>query len=296
VGATPIFADVDRESQNITVATIRASITPRTRAIIAVHLAGLPCNMDAILAVGKDHGIRVIEDCAQAHGARYKGSPVGSFGDIGTFSFCQDKIISTGGEGGMITLNDDAHWSFAWSFKDHGKDFNAAQRDQQTEGIRWVHESPGTNWRLTEMQSALGRNALRRLDGWVETRRRNAEILKSSFGGLQVLRVPKVPPEYYHSYYKFYAFLETGALKPGWTRDRIVYEMSAAGVPCSAGGCGEIHLEKAFASGKERQARTPVARELAETSLMFLVHPTLSVEDMDCIASSAVRALRVAAR
>jgi dTDP-4-amino-4,6-dideoxygalactose transaminase len=296
VGATPVFADVDRESQNITAATIRARITRRTRAIIAVHLAGMPCDMDAILTVAKEHGITVIEDCAQAHGARYKGRPVGSIGDIGTFSFCQDKIISTGGEGGMITLNDDAHWNYAWSFKDHGKSFNAVCRHPHTEGIRWVHESPGTNWRLTEMQSALGRNALRRLDGWVKTRRRNAEILRSSLVGLQTLRVPEVPSECYHSYYKFYAFLELGALKPGWTRDRIAHEISAAGVPCSAGGCGEIYLEKAFAEGSERRARMSVAQELAETSLMFLVHPTLSAEDMDFMGRIAACTLRLSGR
>ena len=152
-GARPVCVDVDRNSQNITADTIRQAITPRTKAIIAVHLAGWPCDMDPILALAEEHGLKVIEDCAQALGASYKGAPVGSLGHIAAFSFCQDKILTTGGEGGMLTTNDERLWSRAWSYKDHGKSYDAVYWRQHPPGFRWLHESFGTNGRLTEMQS-----------------------------------------------------------------------------------------------------------------------------------------------
>jgi len=294
VGAVPLFADVDRLTQNITAQTIRKKITSRTRAIIAVHLAGCPCDMDPILTVAKEHGIKVVEDCAQAHGARYKGRAVGSIGDVGAFSFCQDKIITTGGEGGIITLNDDAQWNLAWSFKDHGKSYDADYRYQHAPSPRGQHGSFGTNWRLTEMQSALGRNGLRRLDRWVERRRENADVLRTAFAGIPVVRMPEVPANCYHAYYRFYAFVEPGCMKPGWTRDRIIQEIADAGVPCSDGGCGEIYLERAFGWGD--RPRLLVAQELAETSLMFMVHPTLTLNDMDLIATTSSHILRLASR
>ena len=296
VGATPVIADVDRDSQNMTADSIRARITPRTKAIIAVHLAGWPCDMDPILEVAREHELKVIEDCAQAHGARYKGKPVGCMGDIGAFSFCQDKIITTGGEGGLITLNDSQQWDFAWAFKDHGKSYDAVYRRQHPTGFRWLHESFGTNWRITEMQSVLGRKALRKLDGWVETRRRNASILRNAFADLNVVRLPEPPSSIYHSYYKFYGFVNPDALGDGWSRDRILREITAAGVPCYSGSCSEIYLEKAFRNAGYPQDRLPVAKELGETSLMFLVHPTLSEEDMHWVAERARAVLRAASR
>jgi dTDP-4-amino-4,6-dideoxygalactose transaminase len=280
VGAKPVFADVDPQSQNLTVDSIRARITPRTRAIIAVHFAGWPCDMDPILQLAEQHNLKVIEDCAQAHGARYKGRAVGSMGDIGAFSFCQDKIMTTGGEGGMITLNDEAQRNFAWGFKDHGKRFDVPKYSGHSSSGA-LHETPGTNWRLTEMQSALGRNALRRLDRWVEARRRNAETLNAALDGISVVRVPQVSPELHHSYYKFYAFLEPQALRSDWSRDRALQEIGDAGVPCSAGGRGELHREKAFARNGETADLRPIAQALAATSLMFVVHPTLGVEHME---------------
>ncbi len=286
VGAIPVFADVDRNTQNITAETIRPKLTSRTRAIIAVHLAGCPCDMDPILQLARQHSLQVLEDCAQAHGARYKGRPVGSIGDIGAFSFCQDKIITTGGEGGMLTLNDEAQRNFASSFKDHGK--NAASD--------FSHDSIGTNLRLTEMQSALGRNALRRLDTWVETRRRNAAILRDTLQGISAMRAPEIPSNVYHAFYKLYVFLQPHALKSGWNRERILQEINEAGVPCSTGGLRELYREKAFASEGETHQTLPSAHELANTSLMFLVHPTLSVEHAEWMGSVISRILKSAAR
>ncbi|MGP1613939.1 MAG: DegT/DnrJ/EryC1/StrS family aminotransferase, partial [Pollutimonas bauzanensis] len=149
-GATPVFAEVDRDSQNITAATIQAVLSDRTRAVICVHLAGWPCDMDPIMALASEHGLYVIEDCAQAHGAQYKGRSVGSIGHIGAWSFCQDKIMTTGGEGGMATTNDRALWSRMWSLKDHGKSWDAIYQREHKPGFRWLHESFGTNWRMME--------------------------------------------------------------------------------------------------------------------------------------------------
>jgi len=279
-GARPVLADVDRDSQNLTAETIRPLITPRTRAIIAVHLAGWPCDMESILMVTRDHDLKVIEDCAQAHGATYRGRPVGSLGDVAAFSFCQDKIMTTGGEGGMVTTNDSTIWERAWSFKDHGKSHDAVYNRNHPLGFRWLHESFGTNWRLTEMQSALGRLLLKKLPAFVETRRKNAAALTQSFSEIPGLRVTIPPPEIGHSYYKYYAFVRPERLRVDWTRDRIMAAILAEGIPCFSGCCSEIYLEKAFSPNMRPSERLKVARELGETSLMFLVHPTLSRKEI----------------
>jgi dTDP-4-amino-4,6-dideoxygalactose transaminase len=286
-GLRPVMADVDRESQNVTAETIRAALTPRTKAIIAVHLAGWPCDMDPILQVAREHGLMVIEDCAQAHGAMYKGRPVGSMGDVAAFSFCQDKIMTTGGEGGMLLTNNEAIWKRAWAYKDHGKSFDAVYRREHAPGFRWLHESFGTNWRLTEMQSALGRVQLRKLPHWVEIRKRNAMLLTERFENLPALRVTVPPKEISHSYYKYYAFVKPERLKKDWNRDRIVDELNSLGVPCYSGSCSEIYLEKAFPQELRPARRLPVAKELGETSLMFLIHPTLTQDDMNWMAKTA---------
>jgi dTDP-4-amino-4,6-dideoxygalactose transaminase len=274
-GARPVCVDVDRNTQNITAETIRRAITPRTKAIIAVHLAGWPCDMDPILRLADEHGLSVIEDCAQAHGATYKGRQVGSLGHIAAFSFCQDKILTTGGEGGMVTTNDEQLWDRAWSFKDHGKSYEAVFRRQHPPGFRWLHESFGTNWRLTEMQSTLGRVLLRKLPEWVAIRRKHASQLTECLKSLPAIRVTEPPPQIGHSYYKYYAFVRPDRLRRGWSRDRIVAEVGSAGVPCFSGSCSEVYLEKAFPPQLRPPDHLPVARELGETSLMLLVHPTL---------------------
>ena len=282
-GATPVFADVDRDSQAITAASIAPLIGPRTRAIIVVHLAGWPGDMDPVIALAREHGLKVVEDCAQAHGARYQGLPVGSFGDAAAFSFCQDKIITTGGEGGMLVTRSHSVWEKAWSYKDHGKGFDAVYRvrDEDETGFRWVHESIGTNFRMTEMQAVIGRIQLRRLDDWVRLRRRNARLLIDGLANEPLLRIPLPDDDIYHAYYKFYVFLRPEHMRTDWTRDRIIGELDAQGVPCFSGSCSEIYREKAFAdSPSAPPRRLPVARELGDNSLMFLVHPTLAETDM----------------
>lgn len=283
--AVPVFADVDRNSQNVTSATLRAAITPRTRAIIAVHLAGWPCDMDPILELAREFHLHVIEDCAQAHGSSYKGRPVGSMGSVGAFSFCQDKILTTAGEGGMIVAQDHALFESAWAYRDHGKCFDAVFHRQHAPGFRWLHESFGTNWRMTELQSAVGRLQLRKLGKWVALRRQNAAILQESFRELPALRTPEPDATSAHAYYKYYAFVRPEHLRSGWSRDRIVEAVASRGIACSTGSCSEVYLERAFAQLPRPKKRLPVAKELGETSLMFQVHPTLSEYHMQYIAN-----------
>ena len=280
-GAVPVFVDVDRDSGNITAETVAGAVSSRTRGVLVVHLAGWPCDMDPILALAEQEGMTVIEDCAQAHGATYHGRPVGSLGDVAAFSFCQDKILSTGGEGGLVLTDDESTWRRAWSYKDHGKDYDAVHAPSKGAVFRYVHGGLGTNWRLTEMQSVLGRIALGKLPGWVNERRGNAAVLAGRLGAMGALRVPEPGAGIDHGYYKFYAYVRPEWLVSGWSRDRIAAEISSRGIPCGSGACPEIYLETAFdRTGWRPSARLPVARELGETSLMFQVHPGLGVAQM----------------
>lgn len=297
-GATPVVAEVDFDSQNLTADTVRAVLSDRTRAIIAVHLAGWPCDMDPIMALARERNLKVIEDCAQAHGATYKGRPVGSIGDLGAFSFCQDKIITTGGEGGMLVTNDPDAWARAWAYKDHGKSYDTIyNRPAPGPGLfNWIHETFGTNWRMTEMQAAIGRVQLRKLADWRRARQSNAAVLSDALSRVPGLRVTVPPPDIGHAYYKYYVFVQPKALKSGWTRDRIVEAVGLEGVPCSVGGCSEIYLEKAFPGPMRPVERLRIARELGETSLMFMVHPTLVEADIRDTAQAIAKVMRAAVR
>lgn len=285
-GAVPVFADVDPVSQNVTAATVTACLSPRTKAVIVVHLAGWPAAMDELMDVARLHGLKVIEDCAQAHGATYKGHAVGSFGDAAAFSFCTDKIISTGGEGGMLLLRDRTAWCRAWKQKDHGKDPIAVAAGNGAGGVfRWLHVAVGSNYRMTEMQAAIGLRQLRKLHGWLAHRRRNAALLNAVLGGLEAIRLTPPPDGVGHAYYKYYAFFRPQRLKLGWTRDRIIRQAHALGVPCGSGVCPEIYLERAFAGGESMPARRlPVARALGETSFMLPVDPTLDESQIRSMA------------
>ncbi|RXF01975.1 DegT/DnrJ/EryC1/StrS aminotransferase family protein [Pseudoalteromonas sp. PS5] len=291
VGAAPVFADVDLNSQAITAESIKAVLTPQTKAVIVVHLAGMPAEMDAIMALSKEYGFYVIEDCAQAHGAKYKGRSVGTIGHIGAWSFCQDKIMTTGGEGGMVTTNSKDLWSKMWSYKDHGKSFDAIYNREHPPGFRWLHESFGTNWRMTEMQAAIGRIQLTRMSDWTAKRQSNAQAIDQVAKAFNVVRTVNVPDYIEHAEYKHYLFVNSAELEVGWTRDRIVDEINTLGVPCFQGSCSEVYLEKAFDNTPWRpKKRLTNAVELGETSLMFLVHPTLTTEEINktCAAIEGV--------
>lgn len=280
-GAAPVFADVDRDSQNITAETIAAVLTPRTKAIICVHLGGLPCDMDPIMDLAQRRGLKVIEDCAQAHGAHYKGRSVGSIGHVGAWSFCQDKIMTTGGEGGMVTTDDHDLWSAMWSYKDHGKSWEAVYERSHPPGPRLVHDSFGTNWRMLEMQAVLGLIQLERMPDWTRRRAEIAEALTRVCSEHDLLRIPATPVNLTHAWYRFYAFIQPEQLAPGWTRDRIIEAISATGVPCLHGSASEVYLERAFdGTGFQPIQRLPTAKELGETSICFLTHPTLTDEEV----------------
>jgi dTDP-4-amino-4,6-dideoxygalactose transaminase len=295
-GARPVFADVDAASGNLTADTVRAVLTERSKAVIPVHLAGWPCDMDPLMALARTHGLKVIEDCAQSHGASYKGRVTGSFGHVSAFSFCQDKIITTGGEGGMFVTDDRTVWERAWSYKDHGKSFDAVFRREDPPGFRWLHDSFGTNWRMTEMQAAIGRRQLMKLPAWLAARRRNADILHAELAGVGGLEIHVPSADCAHAYYKYYAYVDPARLHADWTRERVVEALNAEGIPCISGSCSEIYLEEAFAQTDLRPAAPlPVARRLGETSLMFMLHPTMAREDMLDTARAIRKVMHAAA-
>lgn len=287
-GGVPVFADVDADSQNITPETIAPLITPRTRGTIPVHLAGWPCDMAGIMDLAARHGLWVIEDCAQAHGAAIGGRPVGGFGTLGSYSFCQDKIMTTGGEGGMIVTDDDALFDRIWSFKDHGKDRALVFQKDPPPGFRWLHAAgPGTNLRMTGPSAALGRVQLKRLPEWQAARARNALRLAAALADSDVLRIPLPPEDVTHAWYRFYAFLRPERLAPGWSRDRILAAMAARGQPILTGSCSEIYREAIFAApGLHPPEALPVAQSLGETSLSLLVDPTWSEGELDAVSSA----------
>lgn len=310
-GATPVFADVDISSGNLTAQTIAQVVTERTKAILCVHLAGWPCDMDEIMALAEKRGLFVIEDCAQAHGARYKGRSVGSIGHVGAWSFCQDKIMTTGGEGGMVTTNSEELWRSMWSFKDHGKSFEAVYERPHPPGFRWLHDSFGTNWRMLEMQAVIGRIQLLKMSEWSAARARHANAILGACREFSALRVPDYKCSEctgcsqsdngslvcIHAYYKCYVYVRPEQLATGWSRARVIEEINSQGVPCYEGSCSEVYLERAFENtGWRPVARLPVARELGETSMMFLVHPTLTDIEIELTCDSIKKVMRQATR
>lgn len=291
VGATPVFADVHADSQNIDPASVERMISLRTQAVICVHLAGWPCEMDALMAVCERHGLFLVEDCAQAHGAAIHGRRVGSFGDVASFSFCTDKIMSTGGEGGMLLLRDQERWAQAWAYKDHGKNPNKMALAGSAPGeFRYLHDGPGTNFRLTEMQAAIGRCQLSKLPRWLEARKRNASVLSHMWQGHPMLAPPAPGNNVDHAWYKYYVQLadRTAAAE----RSRIIARLHELGIPCGSGSCPDISRERAFAGdGTLRDGDLPVARALGTRTLMFPVDHTLAAEDMQSIGEALLKVL-----
>lgn len=305
-GANPVFVDVDRDSGNINAKCIELGLSAKTKAIICVHLGGWPCEMDEIMELANRHNLMVIEDCAQAHGGVYKGRKVGSIGHIAAWSFCQDKIMTTGGEGGMVTTNDYLLWKSMWSFKDHGKNYESVNQSIPSTGFRWLHDSIGTNWRMMEMQATIGRIQLKKIKNWTEIRNENAKILSTALEGLESVRLPT---KICHScendrqnlycnnhqdrgctnaFYRYYIYLNLEKLSSLWSREQIIEELNRSGIPCGTGTCPEIYLENAFNDLSCRPSeRFLVARELGETSIAFLVHPGIDKEKMESMALTA---------
>ena len=301
LGGIPIFADVDKDSGNITVETIEPLINKKTKAIVVVHLAGWPVDVIGISKLAKAYGIPLIEDCSQAHGAGIliKGEKlsVGQFGDISTWSFCQDKIISTGGEGGMVTTNNIDHFNKIRSFKDHGKSFSRLENKNFNQGYRYIHDNLGSNFRITEMQSAIGRIQLHKLDLWTKIRTKNALLLKNCLSKNPLVRIPFPNQEVIHGWYKFNCFVNRDILKVDWDRDKIIKAIIERGYPAFQGGCSELYLEKCFASKSAlRNKKLLIANELGETNLTFLVHPTIDEEAMSNYTSNILSILNLACK
>ena len=282
MGGIPKFADVDENSGNITTHTIRKLISSKTKAIICVHLGGLPCEMDGITTLAKKNNLYLIEDCSQAHGASYKGKKVGSIGHIGTWSFCQDKIISTGGEGGMITTNNRSLYEKIWSLKDHGKNRKKLNNPKPRNEFVWLHDQFGSNYRMTEMQAAIGRIQLRKIDTTSRIRNRNARCLINIFKKYpEIFTLQNVDNHMKHAYYKFYVYLKQ---KKGLSRAKIISEFRKSKIECFSGSCSEIYLEKAFDNKKYKpKKRLTNAKQIGETSIVFLVHQTINKNHIDQI-------------
>ena len=281
VGAQPVFADVAVDTQNIDPDSVQRLIGTNTRAIICVHLAGLPCDMTRLCEIASANDIFLIEDCAQAHGATWNGRPVGSFGDAGSFSFCTDKIMSTGGEGGMVTLRDEQVWRKAWAYKDHGKDpieLRAPSHSAPGE-FRYLHSGFGSNFRMTEMQAVIGRVQLTKLNAWVSRRRENAQALFAQACKSPAILPMRLPNAAAHSYYKAYLRLDLDQLLPGSSRADIIGALMDEGIACGSGSCPDMSREAAFKYlAVMRDANLPNARQLEKETLMFQVDHTLTPE------------------
>lgn len=274
-GIKPVFVDVDKNSQNITLETIKSGISNKTKAIILVHLAGWPCDLEDICKYCKENGIYVIEDCAQAHGAKYNNKSVGTWGDINAWSFCQDKIITTGGEGGMITTNNKQLYELAWSLKDHGKDYNTTLNKQHKPGFRWLHTNIGTNWRMMPIQAVIGIHALDELNNWVEHRRKIANIYNENLKNIDGIRLTIPNKNIFHSYYKYYFFIEPHKFKI--SRDNIINLINKENIFCQVGSCGEIYKEIALNDYKPKH-NLVTTQSLFDTAIMLKCDPSISEE------------------
>lgn len=279
VGATPIMCDIDLYTQNITLETLKPHMNAKTKAIIVVHLGGLPCDMTAIMAFAKEHHLYVVEDCAQAHGALINHQPVGSFGDMAAFSFCQDKIISTLGEGGLVATNNEVFWKKAWAYKDHGKGYDTAYHKEHPAGFRWLHDAFGSNYRMTEMQAAVGRLHLQKITTWQKTRSKYAAILDTTLARFEKVQLIKVPSSITHAYYRYYFFV------PAEWRDALIARMTQQGIWCQVGACSEIYLEQAFVNaGLTPSKRLPNAQLLGQRSVALLIDPIYSESEIGQLA------------
>ncbi|KWV92897.1 DegT/DnrJ/EryC1/StrS aminotransferase family protein [Erythrobacter sp. YT30] len=294
VGATPVFAEVETDTQNIDPASVERVISDKTRAIACVHLAGQPCDMDRLCDIAERHGLFLIEDCAQAHGAMWRGRAVGSFGDAGSFSFCTDKIMSTGGEGGMLVMKDETVWRRSWAYKDHGKDpIRLREKSNSAPGeFRYCIDDFGSNFRMTEMQAAIGRLQLKKLDDWVARRRENACALVEEATKHPAVSSMNVPDHAFHTFYKCYVLLDLQLLPEGVSRSMVLAALMAEGIACGSGSCPDMSREGAFSDLEvRRDGDLAASHEMAARTIMFQVDHTLTPEDTARYGRALVRVL-----
>ena len=273
-GHVPVFADVDLLTQNISLAEIKKKITKKTKAIICVHLAGLPCDMNNIKKLANKKKIKIIEDCSQAHGASIENRQVGSFGDISTWSFCNDKIISTLGEGGMISTNKKNLYDFSKKYINHGTNQKSKKNFQK---FLYNKDLFGTNLRITEIQSLAGLEQLKNLKKIQKKR----ELFSKNFFDL----ISKYN-NYFYSYfpsqkiksawYRFYFFVRSDIRNYKKVRFKIINDFNQNHIKCFTGSCPEIYLEKSFRKLKNfKFIRLKNCKILGETSIALDVNHTL---------------------
>lgn len=287
IGAIPVFTDVDLVSGNICAETIKPHITNKTKAIIPVHIGGWPCDMPAIMALANQHNLIVIEDCAQAHGASIAGKQVGAWGHASIFSFCQDKIISTGGEGGMLLLDDEKAYKQAWAYKDIGRSYDAVYQKQHPAGFRWLTESAGSNFRMTEIQAAIGLKQLEKLPAWIDKRNNHAKVIIEVLASFSFLDVPVFEEKlgnknaYYRLYAKVKPNLKAVCSEENLLRDVLINKLVDEGVPCFSGTCSEIYREKLFIeAGYSPPIPFNNAQYFSDHALCFLVHHTITEQQI----------------
>lgn len=292
LGATPVFADVEFDSGNISVESIASLITDKTKAIIPVHIGGWPCDMPSIMALASQHDLKVVEDCAQAHGALVAGKPVGAWGHASIFSFCQDKIISTGGEGGMLLLDDTHAYKQAWAYKDIGRSYDAVFQKEHPPGFRWLTESAGSNFRMTEYQAAIGLKQLAKLPGWISKRNHHANAVIHVLKQFKFLDTPVFRDDdgNKNAYYRLYAKIKSGfdqlVFNNKSLRDYLISQLEEEGVPCFSGACSEIYREKLFSEqGFAPRQRLLNASYFSEQAFCFLVHHTITEQEMHVITT-----------
>jgi len=290
LGLKPVFADVG-DNGNLSIEGIKKAYNRNVKAIIIVHLNGLPCDLDPILKFVKKNKLYLIEDCSQAHGAIYKGKKVGSFGDVSTWSFCQDKIISTGGEGGMISTNSQKLWLKIWSLKDHGKNHNSVFFKKHKVGFRWLHDDLGSNYRMTEMQAAIGREQLKLLNQNLRKRNLIANLylkgLREYYNKFNILKKPVLKcascplknkirkcNKCLSAYYRLNLFVNTNELN----QIKLIELLNKNRIDCSVGSCPEIYREKLFKKNKfYSKLKLANANLLGKSSIMFPVNPNKSI-------------------
>jgi perosamine synthetase len=281
-GATPVFADVDERTFCISPDSVRERITERTRAIIAVHLNGHPADLDALLEIARPRGIAIIEDAAQAHGATYKGRKAGTIGEAGCFSFWEDKIITTGGEGGAILTADASLAERMRRIRHHG--------EGPIEGARaYYHLELGYNYRMTAMQAATGLVQLRKLEEYLIARRRNATHLSERLGEIPQVEPPFIADYAVHSYYKYVCRLRRDS---GIDIARFVSAVAAEGLPISRRYPTPLPQQPVFRNAGLADAACPVADRLSSELFTMLVHPTASVADMDDYVTAIAKVSR----
>ncbi len=313
-GAIPRFADVNIDDHCISVESAEKLVTRRTKAIIPVHLYGNVCDMDKINAFARKHGLYVIEDNAEALGGFYKGKKTGTLGDMAACSFCQNKTFTTGGEGGMVTTeNEDLAWE-ARSFRDHGYDvkerLNLLALEQK---LPYIHNRVGWNYRMTEMQSAIGLAELDRMDSWnMPRRRRNGRILLDALGELpQVKFLPIDTPDRQNGFYVCAFSLDVENMK--CDIQQFVKAAGAEGCPCWKVFWPQCHTERAFTERRgfgnsgfpftSREYTDPVSADYSNVDVpnarwhethtfTCFAFPTYSEDDMRQIAAGVVKVIQ----